>query len=127
MDFDEIGFKCNFAYMNEKGIVEKRRVDRKFPEWGVPLIDFIHGMPIVGYEDYKLTCVHATEHRCAIKISGKGLSSRITSTDPLKDGKFLKKVYPKNEKDENARLTSKIVNNLDFKFKINFYFFYFHI
>ena len=112
MDFDEIGFKCNFAYMNEKGIVEKRRVDRKFPEWGVPLIDFIHGMPIKGFEDYKLTCVHATEHRCAIKISGKELSSRITSTDPLKDGKFLKKVYPKNELDENAKLTASIVKIL---------------
>jgi len=31
MESDEIGFKCNFAYMNpETKIVEKRRVDRYY-------------------------------------------------------------------------------------------------
>lgn len=113
MDLDEIGFKCNFAYMNpETWIVEKRRVDREFDKWGIELIDAINGLEIPGYKDYKCSCVHATEHRCAIKITGKNLSSRITSTDPLKDGKKLKVVYPKEEKDPKSVLTASIVNSL---------------
>lgn len=111
MSNDEIGFKCNFAYMDPNTkIVEKRRVDRSFPEWGIPLIDSIHGMKINGFEEYKLYCVHATEHRCAIKISGQNLSSRITSTDPLKDNQKLKIVYPKNNDDKKAVMTAKLVN-----------------
>ena len=38
---------------------------------------------------YKVSCVHATEHWCSVKISGPGLSSAITGTDPLKDNRKL--------------------------------------
>ena len=54
MEQNEIGFKCNFAYMNqETGIVEKRRVDREFPKWGLPLIDSLNGNIIENYPAYK--------------------------------------------------------------------------
>jgi 2,3-bisphosphoglycerate-independent phosphoglycerate mutase len=54
MVIGEIGFKCNFAYMNEtNNIVEKRRVDREFPKWGLPLIDSLNGNIIEGFPDYK--------------------------------------------------------------------------
>ena len=131
MNLNEIGFKCNFAYMDPKTrIVEKRRVDREFHKWGIPLIKSIDGLDVPGFPGYKCACVHATEHRCAIKITGPSLSCRITSTDPLKDGiklkevvakiedtKFeknmdLKKETIKNETNEKALLTAKIVNSL---------------
>lgn len=113
MDLNEIGFKCNFASMDPVSrIVSKRRVDREFHKWGIPLLDAIDGLPIPGFPGHKCCCVHATEHRCAIKITGPGLSSNITSTDPLKDNLKLKEVLPKNDCDENAVLTAKIVNSL---------------
>ena len=116
MDFNEIGFKCNFASMDKNTkIVYKRRVDREFHKWGIPLIDAINGLEIPGFKGYKCCCVHATEHRCAIKITGPNLSSRITSTDPLKDGLKLKEVIAKNSLDENAVLTASIVNSLSGK------------
>ena len=43
--------------------------------------------------------MHATEHRCGIKISGgkEGtLTSKITGNDPLKDNLKLRKVFPTN-------------------------------
>jgi len=34
----DIAFKSNFAYMDiDSRNVERRRVDRKFPDWGIPL------------------------------------------------------------------------------------------
>ena len=53
MDKNDIGFKCNFAYMNADNIVEKRRVDRAFPNWGLPLIDVLNGNIIPEYHEYK--------------------------------------------------------------------------
>jgi hypothetical protein len=47
-------------------IVEKRRVDREFHHWGLTLISYVDGMKIPGYPDHKVTCMHATEHRCGI-------------------------------------------------------------
>jgi 2,3-bisphosphoglycerate-independent phosphoglycerate mutase len=89
MTYDDIAFKCNFAYINdETGIVERRRVDREF-DWGIPLCDALNDLKIPGYDDYIVKCEYATEHRCGLKLNGKGLSSLITGTDPLKDYKSL--------------------------------------
>ncbi len=52
MSYDDIAFKCNFAYVNDENLsVERRRVDREF-HWGVPLCDALDGMKIPGFEEY---------------------------------------------------------------------------
>ena len=77
-DFD-IAFKCNFAYINDQTlIVEKRRVDREFNKWGIPLCSVINGLVIPGYEEYKVSCEYSTEHRCGIKVSGPGMTYHIS-------------------------------------------------
>lgn len=44
MTYDDIAFKCNFAYINEETeVVERRRVDRDF-HWGVSLCDALNGL-----------------------------------------------------------------------------------
>ncbi len=94
MSYDDIAFKCNFAYINdETGLVERRRVDREF-HWGVSLCDALNGLKIPGFEEYAVQCEYATEHRCGLKVTGKGLSSQITGTDPLKDNKKLLECFP---------------------------------
>ena len=111
MDFDDIAFKCNFAYMNlSNGIVERRRVDREFEKWGVPLCNEIEKIKIPGYEKYKITCLHATEHRCGIKISGPGLSADISGTDPIVDNKPLQVSKPNNVENNDATMTADLVN-----------------
>jgi len=107
MEPGEIAFKSNFSYMNlETNVVELRRVDRTFPDWGTPLCDAINNLPIPGYPDHVLSCMYATEHRCGIKISGKNLSSEITGNDPLKDGLPLLNCQPINPDDADAVFTS---------------------
>ena len=111
-DFD-IAFKCNFAYFNEEtNIVERRRVDREFAHWGIPLCDVLDGMVIPGYEEYIVSCSHATEHRCGLKVSGPGLSYHITGQDPLHDDKPMMMVNPTLKNNEKASFTAKLTQAL---------------
>ncbi|KRX10254.1 Alkaline-phosphatase-like, core domain [Pseudocohnilembus persalinus] len=113
MNPGDIAFKCNFAHMDKDCIVKKRRVDRGFEKWGLPLIQSIDGMKIEGFEPYYISAKHATEHRCGIKVTGgKNLTNNITGTDPLKDNLKLRQVKAKDEKDEKAVFTAKLVNQL---------------
>ena len=91
----DIAFKSNFAYMNlDTQIVERRRVDREFPEWGIPLCEAVSGLDIPGFPENSVECMYATEHRCAIKVSGPRLNSAITGNDPLKDNLPISKCEP---------------------------------
>ena len=75
----DIAFKSNFAYINdETDIVERRRVDREFNHWGLELCKVVDNIVIPGYEGYKVSCEHATEHRCGIRVSGPGMTYHIS-------------------------------------------------
>ena len=82
----DVAFKSNFAYINtETRVVERRRVDRKFPEWGIPLCDALCSIKVPGFPDHEIDCKYATEHRCSVRVRGPRLSNKITGNDPLKD------------------------------------------
>ena len=111
MDADEIAFKCNFAtYEAETGIVLKRRVSRKFYNWGLDMINAINHKSVPGFEEYRITVKHATEHRCGLKITGPGLSHLIEGTDPLQDNKPLLRAVALDPGDPKAVKTAQIVN-----------------
>ena len=113
MDLNSIAFKSNFAFMDDSSsIVVKRRVDRTFPEWGVPLCEALNSLKLADYPEYEVSCLHATEHRCAVKVAGQDLSADITGTDPLKDNKALLKVEALHAKDAKASFTAGLVNAL---------------
>ena len=69
----------------------------------------LDSMVIRGFEDYKVSCMYATEHRCGLKVSGPGLSYHITGQDPLHDYKPLPKVEPTIKGNEKAVFTAKLV------------------
>ena len=76
MNVGDIAFKSNFAFMDiDSGKVLQRRVDRTFADWGVELCDALNNLKIEENTDYVVKCMHATEHRCGILISGPDLSS----------------------------------------------------
>eukprot|EP00351_Strombidinopsis_sp_SopsisLIS2011_P002802 CAMPEP_0116883516 /NCGR_PEP_ID=MMETSP0463-20121206/16036_1 /TAXON_ID=181622 /ORGANISM="Strombidinopsis sp, Strain SopsisLIS2011" /LENGTH=206 /DNA_ID=CAMNT_0004538355 /DNA_START=356 /DNA_END=976 /DNA_ORIENTATION=- len=112
MTFDEIAFKCNFAFIDQDGKVAKRRCDRNFVEWGIPLCDALNDVVIPGYDGkYVMKCQHATEHRCGIKISGPNLSSCITGNDPLKDNLPPVKCVAEDMSDKDAVFSGKLVQD----------------
>lgn len=72
---------------NEQGelIVERRRVDRNFPSWGIELCSFLDGIHVPAFPEITVATKYATEHRCGIVFKGRGLCDKMTGTDPLKD------------------------------------------
>jgi len=66
-------------------------------------------MRVPGYENHYITVLHATEHRCGVKLSGPNLSDEITGTDPLKDNLPLRKVVAKNKDNPDAVFTANLV------------------
>lgn len=112
MTHGDIGFKCNFSYMDsESKIVEKRRVDRQFEPWGMELVDFLDKMKIPGFEEYEVRTKHATEHRIGMKVSGPGLSNKITGTDPTVDNLRLLHCEATSP-DADAEKTAMLVSTL---------------
>lgn len=101
--------EVNKLYRRISEFSYRRRVDREFPEWGLPLIEALNGMRVPGHEDHYITVLHATEHRCGVKLSGPNLSDEITGTDPLKDNLPLKKVVAKNKDNSDAVFTANLV------------------
>lgn len=109
----DLAFKSNFAYMNlDTKIVERRRVDREFHDWGVPLCQALTGLKVPGYPDHIVECQYATEHRCAIKLSGPRLSSLITGNDPLKDNLPIIKCASVQPDDPDSVFTAELVEKL---------------
>ena len=109
----DIAFKSNFAYMNtETQVVERRRVDRQFPNWGIPLCDALNGIPIPGYPEHSVEVMYATEHRCGVKVSGPRLSNKITGNDPLKDNRLALKCEANDAGDADAEMTARLINVL---------------
>ncbi|GAB9470221.1 2,3-bisphosphoglycerate-independent phosphoglycerate mutase [Globisporangium polare] len=115
MDKGDVAFKCNFATAkkNDKGelVVERRRVDRDFPSWGIELCAFLDGIPIAAFPKVHVATKYATEHRCGIVFKGPGLCDKITGTDPLKDNLPLQTSKPMDASPE-AEYSSKVLNEV---------------
>ncbi|KEG06696.1 putative 2,3-bisphosphoglycerate-independent phosphoglycerate mutase [Trypanosoma grayi] len=121
LDDTDIAFKSNFAVIDEDtGIVTHRRCDRDFTREGPLLCEYLNGTTITGDEEGEFEVVHtlkvqyATEHRCGVAITGKGLSHFITGTDPLSDGRPLLHCMPTVPPDHveylAALYTCRVVN-----------------
>ncbi|KAI9908686.1 hypothetical protein PsorP6_003659 [Peronosclerospora sorghi] len=113
MSQGDVAFKCNFATVvkNKNGrlIVERRRVDRNFPSWGIELCSFLDGLTLPEFPGLLVATKYATEHRCGIVFKGPGLCDKITGTDPLKDHLPLLVSEPLNDTPE-AAYSSKVLN-----------------
>jgi 2,3-bisphosphoglycerate-independent phosphoglycerate mutase len=60
MEAGDVAFKCNFATANASGTVLRRRVDRDFGRWGIPLCDYLcqaklKAFPEVGWAAHLFT------------------------------------------------------------------------
>ena len=69
-------------------VVLRRRADRSFHSWGVPLCAALSHPtlpPLPSFPHTTVTVRYATEHRCGVRIRGPHLTDAITGTDPLHD------------------------------------------
>lgn len=101
----DIAFRCNFATVDENGLICDRRAGR-IRQGTNELAVALNGLEIGGVQ------VHfkeATEHRAVMVLRGSGLSAKVSDTDPKKEGQPVKKAVPKDESPE-AAFTAEILN-----------------
>ena len=93
------------------GIVTRRRVDRNFHHWGLPLIAALDGLRLPSFPDVFVTVKHAVDFRCGVRLRGPGLSDRVAGSDPLVDQAALKSCVPLDDSPEAVR-TAAVCNEL---------------
>ncbi|NOU74328.1 2,3-bisphosphoglycerate-independent phosphoglycerate mutase [Paenibacillus sp. LMG 31458] len=103
----DVVLRCNFATVNDNGIVVDRRAGR-IREGADELAAAINGMEIDGIEVYYRA---ATEHRAVLILRGDGLSDKISDSDPKapNDGVPYHEVEPLDKSEESKR-TAVIIN-----------------
>lgn len=128
MQEGDVAFKSNFACFapaeasaasarssssraSPVGIVTRRRVDRSFHQWGLPLIAALDGLQLPSFPDVSVSVKHAVDFRCGVRLRGPGLSDRVSGSDPLVDQAALKSCVALDDSPEAAR-TAAICNEL---------------
>ncbi|WP_154663148.1 2,3-bisphosphoglycerate-independent phosphoglycerate mutase [Bacillus massiliigorillae] len=104
----DIVFRCNFATVDDNGIVVDRRAGR-IREKTDQIAEVINGMELEkGVEVY---FKQATEHRAVLCLRGEGLSDKISDSDPKapNDGKPYHQVEALDSSAE-AQRTADLVN-----------------
>jgi len=74
----DIAFRCNFATVDERGIVRDRRAGR-IKDVGPVLAKELDGQKV---DSVRIVFKATTEHRGVLVLRGQGLSRNITDTDP---------------------------------------------
>lgn len=103
----DIAFRCNFATVDESGLVVDRRAGR-IRQGTKELAAALNGMKVEGIQ---ILFKEATEHRAVLVLRGNGLSEKITDTDPKKEGFPVKQAMAKDESAE-AIFTADILNKV---------------
>lgn len=104
----DVVLRCNFATVNDEGIVLDRRAGR-IRENTTGLAEAINGMEII--EGIRAYFKPATEHRAVLVLRGEGLSDQISDSDPKapNDGKPYLPVLALDDTAE-AKRTAAAVN-----------------
>ena len=106
----DIAFRCNFATLDEQGIVVDRRAGR-IRQGTAELAAALNGMEVEGI---RVLFKEATEHRAVLVLRGSGLSADVTDTDPKKEGLLVKTAVAKKASGE-AEFTADVLNRVILK------------
>jgi 2,3-bisphosphoglycerate-independent phosphoglycerate mutase len=104
----DIAFRCNFSTADDNGIIVDRRAGRI--RYGTDkLAESINSLKLDGFEDVEVIFKESTGHRAVLVLRGRGLSDKVSDSDPKHEGKPPKEVIPLDESKEAAR-TAEILN-----------------
>jgi len=100
----DIAFRANLATVDKKGIIVDRRAGRI--DNSEPFAKLIDGLEIKGV---KFIVKAGTAHRLALIMRGKGLSPKISDSDPHEDGLKPKEIKALDDSKE-AAFTASVLN-----------------
>ena len=98
----DVAFRANFGTVDVNGVVTDRRAGRITT--GTDKLAEALSFSVEGVDFFVRAGV---EHRAALVMRGKGLSDRITDSDPHEPGLKVHEVKPL---DENAKFTADVLN-----------------
>jgi len=112
----DVAFRCNFATVDAKMVVKDRRAGRRI-EGRDELAEAVSEMrlsdPSAAFE-----FVPTVEHRAVMILRGKGLSRKVSDTDPHKEGIPILRSIAEDE-ERASRRTAEILNEFTEKsFKV---------
>lgn len=103
---EDVAFRCNFATIDENGIIIDRRAGRiKQPET-TELASSLANMVI---EDVEVIVKEATEHRVVLVLRGSNLSPLVTDVDPHGASRIMESRPIVPEAEKTARVLNKFV------------------
>ncbi|OIQ54291.1 2,3-bisphosphoglycerate-independent phosphoglycerate mutase [Neomoorella thermoacetica] len=108
----DVAFRCNFATIDEKGLVVDRRAGR-IREGTSELASSLNNIYLS--EDTVAFFAAGTEHRAALVLRGPGLSPAVSDSDPgtACEGRPMRKVYPLDNTPEAAKTARLLQKFLD--------------
>jgi 2,3-bisphosphoglycerate-independent phosphoglycerate mutase len=107
----DIGFRCNFATVNEALVVSDRRAGRIDNEDASKLAVSLQEVKLPKSLNAEFLFKNTVQHRAALVLRGPKLSPAISDSDPETDGKKVLQVKPLDKSPE-AKRTAKILNTL---------------
>ncbi len=99
----DVAFRCNFASVDENLVLTDRRAGR-IKEGTGELAKALDGMRLGRI---RVLFKEGTEHRAVLVFRGKGLSAKVTDTDPHEEGQKILESRPTNGK---GKATAKALN-----------------
>jgi 2,3-bisphosphoglycerate-independent phosphoglycerate mutase len=112
----DICFRCNFATVNDDFVVLDRRAGRISNEDASKLAESLQKVKLKKPAKVDFFFRSTLQHRAVLILRGAKLSIAVSDADPGKTGEKVQQVKPLNNSPE-ARLTSKIVNELIREFR----------
>ncbi|MEM2146981.1 MAG: 2,3-bisphosphoglycerate-independent phosphoglycerate mutase [Candidatus Bathyarchaeia archaeon] len=110
----DVGFRCNFATVNENLKVLDRRAGRIDDAEASKLAESLKKVELSS-SSMEFTFKNTVQHRAALVLHGSKLSSAVSSSDPGVDGEKVSVIKPLDDSPE-AKFTANILNELTQKF-----------
>ncbi|MDD4133436.1 MAG: 2,3-bisphosphoglycerate-independent phosphoglycerate mutase [Methanocorpusculum sp.] len=102
-----IGFRANYATLDDNGMVIDRRAGRISDTTEISAA-IKNGVDLLKY-GVKIEFKPGTGHRAALSLKGKGLSPAVSTNDPKKNGVIPHVIVPEDES-EAAKFTAEVCN-----------------
>ncbi|QGP93885.1 2,3-bisphosphoglycerate-independent phosphoglycerate mutase [Neomoorella glycerini] len=112
LEAGDVAFRCNFATIDEQGLVVDRRAGR-IREGTSELASSLNNI-CLG-EDTVAFFAPGTEHRAVLALRGSGLSPAVSDSDPgtACEGRPMRKIYPLDNTPEAAKTARLLQEFLD--------------
>ncbi len=107
----DVTFRCNFATVNEKGIITDRRAGRIANEDAHKLANSLQQIKLKKQSNVRFLFKSTIQHRTVFSLRGPKLSTAVSDSDPGKTGEKPQEIKPLDNSTE-AKLTASIVNGL---------------